>query len=105
MACDILAILGAGTSVEQLFSIARQQASFTQEFKPHTFEQQIMTAEANQSQNAALSRAYELETLGDTKFSNKEAVEEKRCQDKEMNIAMRFNYISNTDKRPASAKL
>ena len=38
-----------------------------------------MTAEANQSQNAALSRAYELKTLGDTKFSNKEAVEEKRC--------------------------
>ena len=39
----------------------------------------MMIAEANQSQNAALSRAYELETLGDTKFSNKEAVEEKRC--------------------------
>jgi len=38
----------------------------------------MMTAEANQSQNAALLRAYKLETLGDTKFSNKEAVEEKR---------------------------
>ena len=63
-----------------------------------------MTAEANQSQNAALSRAYELETLGDTKFSNKEAVEEKRCQDEEMNVAIRFNYISDTDERLASAK-
>ena len=79
MARDILAILGASTSVEQLFSIARQQASFTQEFKLHTFKQQIMIAEANWSQNAALLRAYELETLGDTKFSNKEAIEEKRC--------------------------
>ena len=49
-------------------------------------------------------RAYELEILGDTKFSNKEAVEEKRCQDKEMNVAMRFDYISDTDKCPASAK-
>ena len=39
----------------------------------------MITAEVNQLQNAALSRAYELETLGDTKFSNKEAVEEKRC--------------------------
>ena len=29
MAYDILAILGASTSVEQLFSIARQQALFT----------------------------------------------------------------------------
>jgi len=48
---------------------------------------------------------YELETLGDTKFSNKEAVEEKRCQDEEINIAMRFNYISNTDKCLASVKL
>ena len=48
---------------------------------------------------------YKLDILGDTKFSNKEAVEEKRCQDEEMNVAIRFNYISNTDKRPASAKL
>ena len=47
---------------------------------------------------------YKLKTLGDTKFSNKEAVEEKRCQDKEINVAMRFNYISNIDKRLASAK-
>ena len=64
----------------------------------------MMTAEANRSQNAALSRAYELKTLGDTKFSNKEAVEEKRCWDEEMNVAMRFDYISDTDERPASAK-
>ena len=64
-----------------------------------------MTAEANQSQNAALSRVYELETLGDTKFSNKEAVEEKRCWDEEMNVVIRFNYISNIDKHLASAKL
>ena len=39
----------------------------------------MMTAEENQLQNAALSRAYKLEILGDTKFSNKEAIEEKRC--------------------------
>ena len=64
----------------------------------------MMTAEANQSQNAALSRAYELETLGDTKFSNKEAVEEKRCWDEEINVAIRFDYISDIDERPASAK-
>ena len=47
MAHNILAVPGASTGVEQLFSIARQQASFTQEFKPHTFEQRMMTAEAN----------------------------------------------------------
>ena len=38
-----------------------------------------MTVEVNQLQNIALLRAYKLKTLGDTKFSNKEAVEEKRC--------------------------
>ena len=65
----------------------------------------MMTVEANWSQNAALSRAYKLETLGDTKFSNKEAVEEKRCQDKEMNIVIRFDYISDIDEHLASAKL
>ena len=43
--------------------------------------------------------------LGDTKFSNKEAIEEKRCQDKEINIVIRFNYISNIDKHLARAKL
>ena len=64
-----------------------------------------MTAEANQSQNAALSRAYKLKTLGDTKFSNKEAIEEKRCWDKEMNIVIRFNYISNIDEYLANIKL
>ena len=47
---------------------------------------------------------YKLKILGDTKFSNKEAVEEKRCWDKEINVAMRFNYISNIDKCPASVK-
>ena len=47
MVKDILAIAGAGTRVKQLFSIARQQAAFNQDFSPSLFEARMISAEVN----------------------------------------------------------
>ena len=42
LARDILTCAGAGVSVERLFSIAQQQASFNQDFALETFKAQML---------------------------------------------------------------
>jgi len=69
MARDILACPGAGVGVERLFSIARQQASFNQDFAPQTFEARMLILEACRQENLSLQKALEFEMVADNTLS------------------------------------
>jgi hypothetical protein len=104
MARDVLAVPGAGTGVERLFSVARQQAAFTQDFSATTFEQRMVTHEANKTQDIITAHAYETELIGSTGCSAAELKEERLRREQEVEAMMRFDYISDTDERPIAER-
>ena len=69
MARDILACTAAGVGVERTFSMARQQASFNQQFSPSSFEARMMILESCRQENKEIARSLEYSLIRDNTLS------------------------------------
>ena len=91
-------MLGASTSIEQLFSIVRCQASFNQDFTLVVFKECIIAAKSMQQDNINIKHVFKIEVIYNLELNRKATIKELTQQVKEVKRAIEYTYISNTNK-------
>ena len=91
-------MLGASTSIEQLFSIVRYQASFNQDFTLVVFKEYIIATKSIQQDNINIKHIFKIEVIYNLELNRKATIKKLTQQVKEVKRAIEYIYISNTNK-------